>query len=367
MDDLSPQERAVYNLLAANPFAGQAEVAATLGLARSTVAAHIVSLIQKGCILGRGYVLPQPRRVVCVGAAAIDRKYHAAAPLVAGTSNPARGARSFGGVARNVAENLVRLGVATGLVSVVGDDANGRDLLRQLSDLGVDVSQVRVSALSATAEYLAILDPSNDLALGIADMAIFDYFDIAMLDRAWPHLAAAALVFADCNLPAPVLAALIGRVRNGGRLLAVNAVSGPKAARLPADLAGIGVLFVNRDEAAVILGREASPDVMAAALQARGAARVVVTLGAEGCLVAEAGGTMRIAAVRGVARDVTGAGDALIAGTIYRLMAGAPLVQAAATGARLAALTVASEATVVPGLTADMLAVAPRPRRNAVR
>ena len=367
MDDLSPQERAVYTLLAANPFVGQAEVGATLGLARSTVAAHIVNLIQKGCILGRGYVLPQPRRVVCVGAAAIDRKYHATAPLVAGTSNPARGARSFGGVARNVAENLVRLGVATGLVSIVGDDANGHDLLRQLSDLGVDVSQVRVSAGHATAEYLAILDAANDLALGIADMAIFDQFDVAMLERAWPHLAAAAWVFADCNLPAQVLAALLGRARTGGRLLAVNAVSGPKAARLPADLSGIGLLFVNRDEAAVILGGEAPPDAMAAALRARGAERVVVTLGAQGCLVAEVGGISRIAAVRGVIRDVTGAGDALIAGTLYRLLAGAPLVEAAATGARLAALTVASEATVLPGLTAEMLAAVPRARRNAVR
>ena len=89
MDELSPQERAVYDLVAANPFASQAELATALGLARPTIAAHIMALVRKGHLLGRGYVLPVAQRIVAMGAAAIDRKYHAAAALVSGTSNPA--------------------------------------------------------------------------------------------------------------------------------------------------------------------------------------------------------------------------------------------------------------------------------------
>src|SRR5690606_28958332 len=123
--------------LTANPFAGQQEIAASLGLARSTVAAHIVSLTQKGYILGRGYVFPKPRRIFCCGGGTIDRKYWAAKPVVFGTKNPVKGQRAFGGVARNVAENLIRLGVETSLMTVVGDDENGRSVVRQLDDLGV--------------------------------------------------------------------------------------------------------------------------------------------------------------------------------------------------------------------------------------
>ena len=356
MDDLSPQEHAVYAIVAANPFAGQADIAETLGLARSTVAAHIVSLIRKGYVLGRGYVLPQPKRIVCLGAAAIDRKYHADAKLVPGTSNPARGSRSFGGVARNVVENLARLGVTTSFVSLVGDDENGREILRQLRELGVDTSQVATSTTRATAEYVAVLDLDNDLALGIADMAIFDQFGLAQVERVWPHLAAAAFVFADCNLPADVLAGLVDRARTASCRLAVNTVSALKAARLPADLNGIDLLFVNRDEAAVILtDAAASPDVMVARLRGRGAARVVLTLGAEGCLLADAEGRWHVPARHSIPRDVTGAGDALIAGMLYRLLAGDKLATAAATGTVLAGLTVESDATVLPALSAEFL------------
>ncbi|MES0033817.1 winged helix-turn-helix transcriptional regulator [Mesorhizobium sp. M0046] len=54
MDDLGAQEQAVLDLIAANPFAGQQDIATVLGIARSTVAAHIVQLVNKGYILGRG-------------------------------------------------------------------------------------------------------------------------------------------------------------------------------------------------------------------------------------------------------------------------------------------------------------------------
>ncbi|TIW31830.1 MAG: winged helix-turn-helix transcriptional regulator, partial [Mesorhizobium sp.] len=107
MDDLGAQERAVLDLIAANPFAGQQDIASALGIARSTVAAHIVQLVNKGYILGRGYVLPASKRMICIGGAVLDRKYHAKKDLIFGTSNPVDGYRSFGGVARNVAENLV--------------------------------------------------------------------------------------------------------------------------------------------------------------------------------------------------------------------------------------------------------------------
>jgi len=364
MDQLSPQERAVYHLVAANPFASQAELAAALGLARPTIAAHIVALIRKGHLLGRGYMLPVAQRIVALGAAAIDRKYHALAPLVAGTSNPAQGSRSFGGVARNVIENLARLGVATSLITIIGDDEAGREILRQLRDLGVDTGLISISAADPTAEYVAILDPANDLALGIANMGVFDQFTMAQFERAWPHLASAAIVFADCNLPADILAALINRARGANCQVAIDTTSTPKSARLPHDLTGVDILFTNRDEAEGMLGRALPPEAACLALREKGAAKVVLTLGRAGCLIAEAGGITRIQPPRVTARDVTGAGDALIAGTLYRLLGGEKLADAARVGVRLAALTVASEATVLPTLSADMLDRAPRAKRE---
>lgn len=100
LQDLSAQERAVLETIVANPFVGQQQIADALKLARSTVAAHIVQLTQKGFVLGRGYYLPENKRIVCIGGAVFDRKYHAHAPLISETSNPVSGYRSHGGVAR---------------------------------------------------------------------------------------------------------------------------------------------------------------------------------------------------------------------------------------------------------------------------
>src|SRR5258708_3420694 len=216
MDDLGDQERAVLAAVASNPFCGQQEIATALGLARSTVAAHITQLARKGYILGRAYVLPEANRIACLGGASIDRKYLAHGKLRLGTSNPVQGRRSFGGVARNVAENLARLGVRASLATMVGDDENGRALVRHLQDQGVDTAGVMSAGNRSTAEYAALLGPEHDLFIGIADMDIFDAITVADLERLWPHLASAARGFADCNLPAPVLTALLAR-RPGAR------------------------------------------------------------------------------------------------------------------------------------------------------
>jgi pseudouridine kinase len=361
--DLGMQEAAVLTLLTANPFANQQGVADALGLARSTVAAHIVSLTHKGYILGRGYVFPKAQRIFCCGGATIDRKYWADRPIVFGTKNPVRGHRAFGGVARNVAENLVRLGIETSLMTIVGDDENGRSLVRQLDDLGIDTSQTVVSPRGMTAEYAAVLGPDGDLVVGMSDVGIFDTLSVDAVERAWPHAASATWVFAECNLTADVIATFVARKATGRFRLAVDAVSNQKAERLPRDLAGIDILFLNRAEAGAYLahtGRGAgdSPEAEALALLAAGAGAVVLTAGAEGYLVGYHGGTTRHAAIPATAIDVIGAGDAMIAGTLFRLIGGASLEEATETGALLAAITTQTDAGVLADLSPAVLGAA---------
>jgi len=360
MDDLTSQEAAVLGIIRDNPFAGQQEIAEMLGLARSTVAAHIVQLMQKGHVLGRGYVMPQPSRAICLGGAVLDRKYHAKQEIVQGTSNPVDSTRSMGGVARNVAENLARLGTQTGFISIVGDDEGGRTLMTYMRERGIDVSQMIISTERPTAEYAAILDPRGDLALGIADMGIFDLLRPEHLDRVWPHLASASFVFSDCNPPAETLAALITRRRDARFRLAIDAVSTVKAMRLPKDLTGIDLLFMNIDEANAILGlsaRATIDDALKAArgLQAAGAREAVVTMGAAGIAVAGIDASASFEAVEAKAIDMTGAGDAMIAGTLHRVIAGDDIHTAARIGALVATLTTESAASVHPELSEAFL------------
>lgn len=362
MSDLSPQEAAVLALIRDNPFIGQQDMADALGLARSTVAAHVVQLMQKGHVLGRGYVMPKTLRAVSIGGAVLDRKYHARQDLVLRTSNPVDSARSMGGVARNVAENLARLGTETSFVSIVGDDEGGRMLLADLRERGIDVSQVISTAQRPTAEYAAILDRDGDLMLGIADMGIFDLFLPDHLDRIWPHIASANWVFADTNPPAQTLSALIEKRRDARFKLAIDAVSTPKAMRLPKDLSGIDLLFMNLDEANAVLGRKTAGDATikdaldaARGLQDAGAREAIVSMGAAGIAVAGAEQARSFAAVKAEAIDMTGAGDAMIAATLHRMISGDDILLAARIGALAGTLTTETKASVHPDLSQAFL------------
>lgn len=360
LQDLSAQERAVLEMIVANPFVGQQQIADALKLARSTVAAHIVQLTQKGFVLGRGYYLPENKRIVCIGGAVFDRKYHAHAPLISETSNPVSGYRSHGGVARNVTENLARLGVNIGFVSILGDDETGRAILDHLRLLGVDVSRAIVTNEAPTAEYAAILGPDNELALGIADMGIFDLFKPETLETVWPHLASADWVFADCNLPQATLETLLAKKAGSRFRLAVDTVSAPKALRLPQDLSGVDLLFLNLDEAHSLLRHPAGTPRLTAeqaihALHARGVAKIVMTMGAGGVHIGDESGIRHIASVPAQPVDITGAGDALISGTLYCLLDRKELPDAVRTGTLLATLTTESDASVHPDLSAHFL------------
>lgn len=293
--------------------------------------------------------MSDPGTVICIGGAAIDHKYRALRPVAPGTSNPVRGARAHGGVARNVAENLARLGVEAELVSCVGRDDTGRDLTDHLSNAGVDVDAVIAVDGGRTAEYCAVLEPDGTLAVAVADMAIFDRLTPGQLEPIASRLKGAAWLFADCNLPAETIRYLLEIARISSCRLAIDAVSVAKSARLPDDLSGIDVLFLNSDEATAILGGETeSPDAAAGALCSRGVERVVLTLGPEGCLAAGPDGLLRVPAIAAEIVDVTGAGDAMVAATLAGLAAGASWKDAVEAGIRAAAATASSQGSAIP-------------------
>lgn len=312
-------------------------------------------------------------QIVCCGAAAIDRLYRADVRLVPGSSVPGRARQGFGGVARNVAASLASLRVSAALVSATGDDADGAAILDGLATLGVDVQGVARVAGCRSAQYAAVMRPDGELAVAVADMGIFDRLDPTGFRSLWPMLDAAAWVFAECNLPTASVAALAGRARDArGYRLAVDAVSVPKALRLPRDLSGIDLLFLNAAEAAAWLsassdGAIEDPARAARALRDAGAGSVVLTMGADGLLVAQGRDVRRLAAVPANPVDVTGAGDALIAVVLWRMLAGAPLLAAVRSGAAMAAMTTETEASVYPDLSPRVVASAEARGRRARR
>lgn len=292
--------------------------------------------------------MADPVSVICIGGAAIDRKYRAARKIRLATSNPVRGITSFGGVARNVSENLANLGVRCLLVSAVGDDQDGRELIGHLRSVGVDCDLV-VTGPGATAAYIAAINPDGSLVVAMSDMGILDHLTPDRLDGLAVPVDQADWLFADCNLPQDTLQRIIDMATDSRCRVAIDAVSVAKSSRLPANLAGTDLLFVNQDEAlAIVRNAKLTPEEAAARLRDRGAENVIVTLGAEGCICSSSAGTDRIPAKEVGIIDATGAGDALIAGTLAGLAGGKSLKDALIAGTALAAKALASTESVPP-------------------
>jgi pseudouridine kinase len=356
------KKQQLYGAIQANPFVSQQELAERLGLSRSAVAGHIAGLIRERKLLGRAYVLPDRRTVACVGAANLDRKLRSLDALAYGTSNPASQSESFGGVARNIAENLARLGTPVALLTAVGGDTSGAALLAHAESLGIDVrGTLRLDGL-CSGTYMAVLDRDGEMAVALADMALYDHVEPAFVAARQAQLASAALTVADLNLPLDTVAALVGQARRAAAPLVLVAVSEPKMARLPAELAGVRLLILNAGELAARVGRtlasDAAIEAAMRAVQAQGARDVIVTRGAAGVLVTRDDAIVALAAPAADVVDVTGAGDAFAAAVCWSLVQddGADdLLLACRRGLHLSALTLGTAATVHADLRPDTL------------
>lgn len=358
MTELSKKEQ-LYELIRANPFIAQQDLAAELGLSRSAVAGYIATLVRERRLLGRAYVLPDQRPILCVGAANLDRKLRATGSLAMGSSNPVSGLESFGGVARNIAENLARMGAPVSLITAVGNDSSGRALLAHAEGVGIDTRGSLRLDDAGSGTYTAVLDADGQMVVALADMALYDRITPAFLDMRQQQRAGASLIVAELNLSPDAIATLQRDAALDSISLVVVAVSEPKMNRLPHVLEGVRLLILNAGELAARLNRTLNTDADLAAacreLQSQGVEDVIVTLGPRGVLfTCPGGGVEHLAAPAACVVDVTGAGDALAAAVCLSLHGGGnDLALACRRGLRLAALTVACRETVCPQLAPD--------------
>ncbi|AUA09336.1 winged helix-turn-helix transcriptional regulator [Streptomyces sp. SID8382] len=375
---LTRREREILALLRRDPLAGAQAIADALGTTRAAVNVHLSNLGKKGAILGRGYILRQERAVVVIGGANVDIKVRSLAPVAYRTSNPGHSHTSPGGVGRNVAENLARLGTPTHLIAAVGRDAAGERLLSETRAAGVRIDHVHRGP-HPTGTYTAVLDADGDLVVAIADMAATDALGPEHLHTARELIGHARLLVLDGNLAPGVLSYVLDIASATGVQTLIDPVSVPKAALLaPLFATGRPVFAVtpNVAELGALTGR--APDGAAGAddpellravavLHERGVQHVWVRLGARGSLLSTLDeGRVLLDAPPAEVHDVTGAGDAMLGAFAHALLGGADPADAARYGHAAAALTVATSATVRPDLTPRLIedALNAPPRRT---
>lgn len=299
--------------------------------------------------------------VAVIGGANVDVKCVLTASAVMHTSNPGRSSSSLGGVARNIAENLARLRVRACLVTAVGDDAFGERVLSDTAKAGVNVRHA-LRFPQGTGTYTAVLDPSGELVIAVAAMSVMEELTRERLMDVRDVITAAAIVVVDCNVPEDALAFVLATCADADVPVLVEPVSVPKAARLRACLrrgARVTLATPNRDELSALTGMTVTSDAellqATQCLRDAGVRGVWVRLGARGGLLCTPTGTHWIPAFPVPVVDVTGAGDASLAGFASALLSGHAPERAARYGHAAAALTITTHHTVHPDLSPEVL------------
>jgi len=291
---------------------------------------------------------PAPGGVLVIGSVNRDRILRVTTRPAAGSTVLATGmATRTGGKGANQAVAAVRAGAVTRLVGCVGDDADGRDALADLTRAGVDISGVIVAARSPSGSAFVTVTPDGENAIVVepGSNALLRAADAAeAIASSRSRRVAEGVVVTQAEIPAAVVdraaaaaAAAAAGIRFVYNLAPYRPVSEP-VLRL------CDPLVVNEGEAAALVGHPLGSVglAQATAVELASACRsVVVTLGPAGAVLADDRGARHVPAtpVDDVV-DTTGAGDAFVGAMAAALATAADLDSAVTAGARAAAAVI---------------------------
>ena len=270
-------------------------------------------------------------------------------------STPGRVQLTPGGVGRNMAENLVRMGFKVELMAPIGNDAFAKLLQESCLKQGISLRHAPRLPLPSGV-YLCVLDNNGDMHIAINDVMICSAIKPQMIGMGVINASDGLLL--DANLPVPVLehVALKANVP-----IIADPVSAVKANRLLTILPRLTAIKPNLAEAQALTGKT-DPMLCAKSLCCMGVKRAFVSAGPDGIYYCEgeSSGHAQIPAAKTVL-NATGAGDSATAAIAAGCLLGYPIEKTARLACRVAALTLQALSAVSPELSASILdIVAPK-------
>lgn len=245
--------------------------------------------------------------------------------------------RHAGGKGANQAVAAARAGARVCFIGARGQDDFGRAACAGLKAEGIDVSNFRVKQEYPSGVALILLGGNDRQNQIVVARSANDALAPADLDAASNKLRGAKLIVAQLEIPVLTVhhAAIIAAASGIPFLL-----NPAPACKLPKHLLKlVHTLTPNEIEAGFLTG-ETSPEKAARVLLEAGCRQVVITLGASGALLADAGGMRRIHAPKVRAIDTVGAGDCFTGWLATGIAKGLCLDEAAENAIRAASLQV---------------------------
>jgi pseudouridine kinase len=304
----------------------------------------------------------EEQSILVIGAAGLDIVGRLLQPSESGASTPASIRPSYGGTSRNFAENLARLGMPVTLLSVIGTEPIGRQMLRYTRASGVNVDHVIRTKKVSTGAYIAVINDQSKLQFALDDMEALFQLTPEYIESKAELFEQAAMVFMDANLLPEAIDTVIRLAQASNLPVIADPTSSQLANRLLPHLPKLSMVTPNIREAAILSGIEIpekgeTDRAIKAAQQlvSQGLDLVIITLAEFGVVYATSETNGHIPAIRTRIVDPTGAGDALSAAVIFALLNNIPVDEAIRLGISAASLTLRHPGAVRPDLSLELL------------
>ena len=254
--------------------------------------------------------------------------------------------QTAGGVGRNIAEALARLGQKVTLLSAFGDDDFAHQMMAHLTALDIDISpSLRVDGQNSDC-YLTIHDKDGEQVTAINQMALSDRITPSVIAEQAEMIASADFVICDCNLSEDSLSEIASMRRKGQ--LVLDGVSSAKIGRASDILLEVDILKCSRAEALSLVGGDDSTrdEAVVEMMADIGAAHIVLSQGASGFCIYRDDEAHQFEAIQTAPETISGAGDCLLAGYIYGLATGRSVKEAGMIARQCAYLSCQSVSAV---------------------
>lgn len=352
---MTNREEELLEIIRKNPSISQNELAQLLGITRSSVAVHITNLTKKGYILGKGYILRKDDHACVLGGSNMDIIGFPNGILIMEDSNPGQVQASLGGVGRNIAENLVHLGIPTKLISAVGDDIYGRKILDHAGSIGLDMKHSLVLSNKPTSTYLAILDEDRDMKAAISQMDIYNEITIDFIQSKRQIIEDSKVCVIDTNIPGEIIDYVVSNYKNTEFFL--DTVSSAKAMKVKEKIGSFHTIKPNRIEAELLSGIriESQEDMLRASdyFLNQGVKQVFITLGERGVFYNNGKKHQLVPSPKVQVVNATGAGDAFVAALTFCRMKDYEIEEAVRFSMAASILALSHEETINPNISEE--------------
>jgi len=228
-----------------------------------------------------------------------------------------------GGKGANQAAAAARLGANVAMFGRVGEDGFGEDLVRNLRENGVDTSRVETTSEALTGCAFVTVTPDGENAIVVSPGANRG-FGSKEIEAASEDLRRTRVLVAQLEVSIEAVETAAHTVDGAGGRFLLN-LAPPR--EVPDALLRLSdPLVVNEHEAAFLLGDDKrEPEEAAEKLLELGPPSTVITLGAEGAILAAGRSIHHFPAPKVEPIDTTGAGDAFVGALAAKLVEGVPL------------------------------------------